>query len=152
MRLKGIVNRINRARRLFFIWDGMKEYLTFYSDVIPDDYGNKHLILNEEVEFTPSISDKGMKAIDVQPQRPETPFDPDYTDTAIVTEMHPGAKRGWAERPSGTTILFYKSDVTTYGELKIGSMFRFRPERPESGYVWRAREIEIYQELENAEK
>jgi hypothetical protein len=122
-----------------------------YSDVEPDDYGNRHLILKEPVEFTPSTG-KGTKAVDVVPQRPETPFDSNYTDTAIVTEMEPGANRGWAERPSGTTILFYKSDVTTYGELKLGTMFRFKPERPITGRVWRAREIEIYQELENAKE
>ena len=144
----GIVVRINYEKRLFYIWDHQKEYLALYRDFEADQHGNKHLILKEIVQFTPDFTKTGRpKAINVVPQRPPIPYDPEYRDDAIITELARGKSPGWARRTDGSTVVVFNTDVITFGELRVGTWIRFQPESPQPpGRAFRAREIEIYRE------
>jgi hypothetical protein len=148
VRLIGAVTRVDVERRRSYVTTpDTQDYFVSMFDVEPDAYGNMGLILREAVEFTPGKTRTGRpSAINVVPlNRPKTQFDNAYRDDAVVIEIQK-PEVGWARRTDGTSIRWYSSNVITFGIMKIGTRFRFKPRKPKPGCrTWVATKIEIYQ-------
>ncbi len=145
---------------------GNETFFVRGSNIVPDEYGSRHLVRGECVEFVedteaipiknrPDLAAKRF-AKDVKATE-RAPRPADYTEDCVVsvikTRWNTEPVCGFAKRPDGDSLFWHKNDITTDGEIHIGTKFNCVPERNREGSAcWRASQIEIYvpEEVNNA--